>query len=78
MAALGATTEQADRLMNQVQTDMAPFEVELAVADLTCREEVGYGEVLARVSAEVQAEFVAEHRAELDAWLAAVRETPAG
>lgn len=72
----GMTTAEADRVMNRVQTEMAPFEVKLAVADVTCREEVGYPEELAEVTTELQTEFVAQHRAELDAWLAATTEDP--
>ncbi|GEN80677.1 hypothetical protein [Actinotalea fermentans] len=70
----GASVAEMDGRAHRIQLDMAPFEIELALADLQCRDEVGYAAELASVSAERQAEFVAEHRAELDAWLAAATE----
>lgn len=70
----GVSVAEMDRRAHRIQLDMAPFEIELALADLQCREEVGYAAELASVSAERQAEFVAEHRAELDTWLAAATE----
>jgi hypothetical protein len=54
--------------------EMAPLEVELAVADVTCRAEAGYEDREAQVWLDVQEEFYAEHRADLDAWVAAFEE----
>lgn len=51
--------------------EITPVEIETAVADYTCREEVRYDEVQREVSLEYEQEFVDAHKAELDAWLAA-------
>lgn len=52
---------------------LTAWEIETAVDDLRCRAEVGYDEIEHQVDVEHQEEFVAEHRAELDAWLEATR-----
>lgn len=49
-------------------------EVAVATADLRCREETGYARAHRDVDRELQQRFVQEHRDELDAWIAAVRE----
>ncbi len=72
----GASVAELDAQAFRLQREMAPFEIDLALADLQCREDVGYDAALASVAAERQAEFVADHRAELDTWLAAATEDP--
>lgn len=47
-------------------------EITVAVTSATCREDVGYDRTRAMVDREYQEEFVDAHRAELDAWLAAM------
>lgn len=64
--------QQAD--IAALEAEMAPVEIELAVADLTCRAEVGYEEHLSELWLDRQEEFFAAHRADLEAWLAAAQE----
>ncbi|KGM15344.1 hypothetical protein N867_09550 [Actinotalea fermentans ATCC 43279 = JCM 9966 = DSM 3133] len=64
--------QQAD--IAALQAEMAPVEIELAVADMTCRAEVGYDERLAQLWLDRQEEFYEAHRADLEAWLAAAQE----
>ena len=51
--------------------ELTTEEIELAVADFTCQEEVRYLEVQQEVSFALQQDFVDAHRAELEAWAAA-------
>lgn len=51
---------------------ITPREIETAVADATCREDLGYTEIQHEVNVEHQQEFVDANKAELDAWLASV------
>jgi hypothetical protein len=46
-------------------------EIAIAVADVRCRADVGYEDGYREVSHELQQDFVDQHRAELDAWVAA-------
>lgn len=66
---LAATEESARRL-----ADLAVVEIPTAIADYACQDEVGYGKLSAEVSVELQERFYDEHRAELEAWLAAFEE----
>ncbi len=50
------------------QRDALPHERALATADWDCTDEVGYADVVGRVRAEAQREYVDAHRDELDAW----------
>lgn len=54
--------------------EITPREIDTAVADFTCREEIKYDEVQREVNFEYQEKFVEEHREELDAWMAAARD----
>lgn len=54
--------------------DLRRFEVEVAVADTACREQVGWYDVREDVLAEGEATILELYRAELDAWLQWVRE----
>jgi hypothetical protein len=54
------------------------FEIDVAVADTGCREEVGWYDVRADVLAEAEASIVERYRAELDAMLEWVRSQRAG
>ena len=60
----------AERAIHQRLAAMIPVEIELAVTDFTCREEVGYDRAYNEVSLVLQQEFVDAHRAELEAWMA--------
>lgn len=46
-------------------------EIETAVADYTCREEIRYTQIQQEVNLEYQQDFVDEHKDALDAWLEA-------
>lgn len=48
-----------------------PRERAVATADWDCVDDVGYADVVARVRAEAQQEYVDAHRDELDAWVEA-------
>jgi hypothetical protein len=64
--------QQAD--IAERHAELAPREVELAVADATCQVEVDYARQAAEVRIVRQEEFAAEHSAELEAMLAAYQE----
>ena len=53
---------------------IAEREVELALADLDCREETDYRERHAEITREVEQQFVDDHKAELDAMIASVEQ----
>jgi hypothetical protein len=50
---------------------LAEREVDLALADLDCREEVDYRDRSAQISRDVEQQFIDDHQAELDALVAA-------
>ena len=53
---------------------VAEREVELALADLECREETDYRDRFAEITREIEEQFIEDHRAELDALLAAAEQ----
>lgn len=53
--------------------EITPREIELAVADFTCREDLGYEDARREVDFEHQQKFVDEHEAELEAWAEAMK-----
>jgi hypothetical protein len=53
---------------------IAEREVELALADLDCREETDYVDRSAGISRDVEQQFIDDHRAELDAMVAAAEQ----
>jgi hypothetical protein len=53
---------------------LAEREVELALADLDCREETDYRDRNAEIVREVEQEFIDDHKSELDAMIAAVEQ----
>ena len=58
----------------RLHAELAPIEIELAVADATCRVEVDYDRRVAETWLARQDEYYAAHRADLEAWLAAFEE----
>lgn len=68
---------QASRAALMVKEELAPKEIDMAVADLDCRDETGYARVLAEVEVEYEAEYFAAHRAEYEAWAEAWAEVRA-
>jgi hypothetical protein len=53
---------------------LAEREVELALADLDCREETDYRDRHAAITREVEQQFIDDHKAELDAMIASVEQ----
>jgi hypothetical protein len=53
---------------------LAEREVELALADLDCREETDYRERHTDITREVEQQFIDDHKAELDAMIASVEQ----
>ena len=51
--------------------EITPREIKTAVADYTCRADVGYDKVQQTVNFELQQTFVDAHQADLDAWVEA-------
>lgn len=58
----------------QAKEELSDREIEMAVADVDCRESSGYTDALLEVEIEYQAEFYADHKAEFDAYAAVVAE----
>ena len=61
---LGGRPEPRRRPDGQI----TPIEIELAVADFDCREEVDYDKVQLEVTADAQQQFYDAHKDELEAW----------
>jgi hypothetical protein len=53
----------------EARKEITPREIEMAVADFTCREDISYQEIQQEVNFEHQQEFVDAHKDELDAWV---------
>lgn len=71
-----ATEEDWAALEKQIEEQrkaLTPREMELAVADFTCREEVDYDDKQMEIAHEYEQRFVDEHKAELEAWAEAMR-----
>ncbi len=51
--------------------ELRELEIRTALADLGCRKETGYIEKTTEITSAAEEEFVAVHRAELDAWVEA-------
>ena len=54
--------------------ELAEREVELALVDLECREETDYRDRSAEITREVEQQFIDDHKAELDALVAAAEQ----
>lgn len=70
-----ATEEDYEAMQAQIDERLAeitPEEIETAVADFTCRDEVELTKTQAEVSVELQQEFYDSHKDELEAWRDAV------
>jgi len=67
----GSMTGEPDQAARDA---LAEREVELALADLDCREETDYRDRSAEVSRELEQQFVDDHKAELDALKAAAEQ----
>lgn len=60
----------AQALIDERTAAITPQEIEIAVADMTCREQVRYEDVYAEVDRDLQQQFYDAHRAELEQWVA--------
>lgn len=58
----------AQEVSDAQAAELTPLEIELAVADVTCREEVDYDRITREVNIEYQQDFYDAHREELEAW----------
>jgi hypothetical protein len=56
--------------------ELQQLEIDTAVADHRCKEEVDYDAEYQAISLEAEEEFVETHRAELDAWVEAAGQEP--
>ena len=54
--------------VDDLMAEITPIEIELAVADFDCREEVDYDKVELEVTADAQQQFYDAHKDELEAW----------
>src|SRR5665648_386936 len=66
---------KVDDAQAQIYAKVAPItaeEIETAVADFTCRDEVKYTETQTDINIEYQQEFYDAHKAELEAWVASM------
>ncbi len=69
-----AQRQAAEDSTDDELADLLPVEIDLAVADLTCREDVAYAATQEQIGIDIQQEFYDAHRDELDAWVEAFRE----
>jgi hypothetical protein len=70
---MDATEEDYRAVEKEIQAQLAaitPKEIELAVADYTCRKDVGYDDAYTEVNLAKQQEFYDTHKAELEEWVA--------
>lgn len=68
-----ATEEDYRAIEQSIQEELAaitPQEIELAVDDYTCREDVGYQDAYNEVNLDLQQQFYDAHKAELEEWVA--------
>lgn len=68
-----ATQEDYDAVEASIQDELAALseeEIDTAVADYTCREEVGYDDVYSEVNLDLQQQFYDAHKTELEEWIA--------
>jgi hypothetical protein len=63
-----ADYDRAERTAQQELSILTEREIEMAMADLTCRDEVRYLRTQQEISAEHQQRFYDAHRTELEAW----------
>lgn len=56
------------------QAEVREYELEVALADFTCSEEVGYTDASLELQFEAERQFIEDHKAELDALVASVEQ----
>lgn len=61
--------EAADAAMQELTAAITPEEIEVATADFTCREDIGYQDTYDDVNVALQQEFYDAHKTELDAYV---------
>ncbi|GEN80683.1 hypothetical protein [Actinotalea fermentans] len=60
---------ELDAAFDEALADITPREIDMAVADATCRADVGYDDVRRQVDTQYQLAFLAEHADEIQTWL---------
>ena len=66
--------EATEKDMQAAMSALTPEEIKMAVADFDCREGIDFDAIQQKVNVEYQQDFVDEHKAELDAWVAKAAE----
>ena len=62
---------------DEARAEVRELELTIAMADFTCKEEVDYTEKTKEIQVELEEQFVKDHKAELDAFVAAVEKAEA-
>lgn len=62
----------AEAEMQRLTAEITPLEIELATADFTCRDDVKYQEIYNQVNLDLQQQFYDAHKADLEAYVAAM------
>jgi len=66
-----AKSAEIDATIKNQLAPLTAVEIKTAVADFTCRDDVGYTQTDQDVTTEYQQKFMNTHKAELDAWMEA-------
>ena len=69
-----AAAAQAEAALAEQLDEITPREIDTAVADATCRADVGYDDAKRAVDTEYQTTFLAEHLPEIQAWMESLEE----
>jgi hypothetical protein len=69
LGAAGSADPQLDAAFEEALADITPREIDMAVADAACRDEVGYDDIRRQVDTQYQLAFLAEHADEIQTWL---------
>lgn len=66
--------QDADEAYQAVEASVAEKEIDMALADLDCREETDYREKSLQIQFDLEEQFIQDHKAELDAYKAALEQ----
>lgn len=69
LGATGTADPLLDAQFDEALAEITPREIDMAVADAACRDEVGYDDVRRQVDTQYQLAFLAEHADEIQTWL---------
>ena len=73
----GGADPRLDAAFEEALAEITPREIDMAVADAACRDEVGYDDVRRQVDTQYQLAFLAEHADEIQTWLETLSGTDA-